>query len=502
MQNRRYLFLALMAVFGFLLYDAWQKDHQPPQVVIGLPTTGVVSFNTDLFSGAVRLQDGALVHLELKQYPESDTARQRHYQLLSENSLVLQPRYLVGGQPLVGAFAASAPVVQGKTTTLTLTHAQMQLIYTFTEGSYVVQLKQRYQNSQAAPQEITPFVRLHHLAKPKAHSLFSQSTFEGVGSYQWEEGQYSFAKKAYTDVAGGESLEKIQTGGWITGLRHYFVTALIPEAKEKVVLSAKPAQEQGQLVQLVYDTQKVAANQISEKNTTLYLGPKLQGKLDEVAPGLALTEDYGLLTSIAKPLFWLLKAFHQVFGNWGVAIILLTLLVKAAFFKLSEAQYRSMAKMKVFAPRIQEIRDRFADDRAKLNEAMMDLYKKEKFNPLAGCWPMLLQMPVFFALFWVLQESVELRMAPFVGWITDLSAPDRFYLLPILFGISMFAQQKLSGNVAADPMQQRIMNLMPLMMTVFFLNFPSGLVLYWFTSNVIGIAQQWLITKRMEAKPV
>ena len=229
----------------------------------------------------------------------------------------------------------------------------------------------------------------------------------------------------------------------------------------------------------------------------MYVGPKLQQELAAIAPGLELTVDYGLLTPISEPLFWLLERFHRWTGNWGAAIILLTLAVKLLMYKLSEAQYRGMAKMKKYAPRIQELKERYGDDRERMHKAMMELYKKEKFNPLAGCWPLLVQFPVFIALYWVLLESVELRQADFALWLNDLSSPDPFYVMPVLFGITMYIQQKLSGNVAMDPMQQRVMNMMPVMLTVFFAFFPVGLVLYWFVSNLIGIAQQWYITRKL-----
>jgi YidC/Oxa1 family membrane protein insertase len=233
-------------------------------------------------------------------------------------------------------------------------------------------------------------------------------------------------------------------------------------------------------------------------STRLYLGPKLQGSIGELAPGFELTLDYGILTALAKPLFWVLEQFHKLTGNWGWAIVLLTLAVRTAMYKLSEAQYRSMAKMKKYAPKIQDIKERYADDRERLQKAMMDLYKKEGFNPLAGCWPLLVQMPVFFALYWVLLESVELRQAPFALWMQDLSAPDPYYVLPLLYGLTIFIQQKLSGQQMMDPMQQKIMNVMPIALTAFFVFFQSGLVLYWLVSNCVGIAQQWYITRKLE----
>ncbi len=232
----------------------------------------------------------------------------------------------------------------------------------------------------------------------------------------------------------------------------------------------------------------------------LYIGPVSQGTLESVAPRFELVEDYGILTPVAKPIFWILSQYHRLTGNWGWSIILLTLTVKAAFFKLSEAQYRSTAKMRKFSPRIKELRERFGDDRERLNKAMMELYKKEGFNPLAGCWPLVVQMPVFFALYWVLAQSVELRQAPFILWMQDLSGPDPFKILPVLYGISMWVQQRMSGQSATmDPTQAKMMNIMPIFLTGLFLFFPVGLVLYWLISNMTNILQQWVIARRLEA---
>ncbi len=267
-----------------------------------------------------------------------------------------------------------------------------------------------------------------------------------------------------------------------------------------MTLSGKPAGNGNYLGQYLGATKPVADGGEATYTTGLYIGPKLQGTLDDVAKGLALTEDYGILTVIAKPLFVVMSFFHGIVGNWGWSIILLTVLVKLLFYPLTAAQYKSMAKMKKFTPRIAELKERYADDREKLSRAMMDLYKKEGFNPLAGCWPILVQMPVFFSLYWVLIESVELRQAPFVLWLQDLSAADPLYITPVLYGASMWLQQRLSGQLSTmDPMQARIMNVMPIAFTGMFLFFPAGLVVYWFVSNVIGIAQQLVITKRIEA---
>ena len=241
----------------------------------------------------------------------------------------------------------------------------------------------------------------------------------------------------------------------------------------------------------------VDPGQSGQTGARFYAGPKDQYRLKEISPYLDLSVDYGWLWWIAQPLFWLLTQFYALVGNWGVAIILLTVLIKAAFFKLSAASYKSMANMRRVQPKLVEIRERYADDKQKQSQAMMDLYKKEKINPMGGCLPILVQMPVFIGLYWMLMESVELRHAPFMLWITDLSVMDPYFVLPLLMGASMWFMQKLNPP-PPDPMQAKIMQWMPVMFTFFFLWFPAGLVLYWLVNNILSIAQQWVITRQIE----
>ena len=242
---------------------------------------------------------------------------------------------------------------------------------------------------------------------------------------------------------------------------------------------------------------KVTAGAEESARSRLFVGPKLQHVMEQVAPGLELTVDYGKLTFLAKPIFWLLEKIHALVGNWGWAIILLTIIIKLAFYKLSETSYKSMAHMRKVQPRLQSLKERYGSDRQKLNQAMMDIYKKEKINPLGGCLPILVQIPVFIALYWMLLESVELRQAPWILWFTDLSTKDPYYVLPILMGITMLVQQKLNPT-PVDPMQAKVMMALPFVFTVFFLFFPAGLVLYWVVNNILSIAQQWYITRRIE----
>jgi len=307
-----------------------------------------------------------------------------------------------------------------------------------------------------------------------------------------------------------EKYEKIQFGdmtdtnlardikdGWAAMIQHYFLGALIPATGEVNHYYTRVIDGNRYVLGLVGPTLTIPNGGSQAFNSRIFIGPKLQDHLATVAPGLELTVDYGMLTVIAKPIFWLVEKIHDFVGNWGWSIILLTLIIKLAFYKLSETSYRSMAQMRKMAPRLQALKERYGDDRQKLNQAMMDMYRTEKINPLGGCLPIVIQIPVFISLYWVLLESVEMRQAPFILWLTDLSAKDPYFVLPLIMGITMFIQQKLNP-APLDPMQAKVMMLLPFIFTVFFAFFPSGLVLYWVTNNVLSIAQQWVITKRVE----
>ena len=281
-------------------------------------------------------------------------------------------------------------------------------------------------------------------------------------------------------------------------IQHYFGVAWVPEKENQYSYYTK-AIDGGLFVIGAYSPSKtVAAGETGTFNSVLYAGPKLQDQLAATAPGLELMVDYGKLTIIAEPIFWLLSFYHDFVGNWGVAIILVTLTIKALFFKLSEKSYKSMAHMKIVQPRIVAMKEKFGDDKQKLNQAMMELYKTEKINPLGGCFPILIQIPVFIALYWTLLESVEMRQAPFALWIDNISAADPYFILPVIYGITMFLQQRLNP-APVDPMQKKMMQLLPIMFTGFFAFFPAGLVLYWIVNNVLTIAQQTFIMKRIEA---
>ena len=317
-------------------------------------------------------------------------------------------------------------------------------------------------------------------------------TFTGGAYY---DGTYN--KISYDEISKKKPKLNVQ-GGWVAMMEHYFVSSWYFSEKENNLFYTKEVNAEGDRKDYIMGARSEALiiqpNENAIFESSLYVGPKLQKKLEKISEGLELTIDYGVLTFIAKPLFWLLDKINLIVGNWGWAIILLTILIKLAFYKLSETSYRSMAKMKQFSPKIQSIRERYGSDRQKMNQAMMDMYKQEKINPLGGCWPILIQIPVFIALYWVLLESVELRQAEFIFWLNDLSTKDPYYVLPLIMGASMYFQQKLNP-APPDPMQAKIMQMLPIIFTAFFAFFPSGLVLYWVVNNLLSIAQQWRITK-------
>lgn len=545
-ENRRFALLAALGVILFLLYQAWQKDYAArPQPAINAPlpeeapmadevpaaaaaepastradvaaaepAAQTITVRTDVLSVRISTLGGDLRHVELLGYPVAKSRPEQNVALLDDQAerwFVIQSGLAGTEQPIAThkdlyraaasdyALAEGADVIEVPLQFTDGHHRTVEKIYRFHRGSYVVELDHRFRNAGAAAVTASPYVQLWRTPFAAGEEPPFVKTFMGLGLYEQKAGgnSYRFRKVGFEDLAE-EPVEVKQSGGWLAMLQHYFFAAVIPPQDETATFIAKPSATRGYLAQYIGAAREVPAAGEYRYQTRLYIGPKLQRKLREIAPGLELTVDYGILTPLAEPLFWLLNWFHTLTRNWGFAIILLTLAVKLALYKLSESQYRSMAKMKKYAPRIQELKERYGDDRQRMHQAMMELYKKEKFNPLAGCWPLLIQFPVFIALYWVLLESVELRQADFMLWLNDLSAPDPYYVLPVLFGISMFVQQKLSGNVMTDPMQQRIMNLMPVMLTVFFAFFPVGLVLYWFVSNLIGIAQQWWILRKLQ----
>jgi YidC/Oxa1 family membrane protein insertase len=364
--------------------------------------------------------------------------------------------------------------------------------YRFTRGSYTVQLQQQVDNRGDLPWTGASYLQIRRLHNPPNRSMMD------VESYSFR-GPVTFNGEKYEKLDVGDLAKARQEftteGGWIASIQHHFLAAAVPAGRAQ--FSATANADGLYTLSAVGMPTEVEPGQASSFTDQLFVGPKLQDQLQATAPRLRLTVDYGWLTVISQPLFWVLSKIHGLVGNWGWAIILMTVLIKAVFYKLSETSGKSMAKMRKLQPRMKALQERYADDRQKLSQAMMELYKKEKVNPAAGCLPILVQMPVFLALYWVLLESVEMRQAPFMLWITDLSVRDPFFILPLLMGVTMFIQQKLNP-APPDPVQAKIMQALPIVFTVFFAFFPAGLVLYWFVNNLLAITQQWHINKVVE----
>lgn len=370
--------------------------------------------------------------------------------------------------------------------------------YTFRRGDYVIGVRHEVTNISGAPLAPSLYLQLlHDGSMPESGSVFT-----GTGEF--------FVPAVYTDDEKFQKLdfENIEKGkekhaskadnGWIAVVQHFFVSAFLPPEKMQREIFTKKVDTNLYAVGTILPLGTIAPGATVVLDARLYSGPQTSATLEQIAPGLELVKDYGWLTIVAKPIFWVMDLLHKILGNWGWTIIVFTILIKLALFPLSAAGFRSMGKMKVLTPKMQAIRDRYKSDPAKMNQAIMELYKAEKVNPLGGCLPIMVQMPVFLALYWVLQASVEMRGAPWVGWIQDLASPDPWYILPVLYAISMYITAKLNP-APADPVQAKMMLFMPLAFSVMFFFFPSGLVLYWVVNNILSIAQQWVITRKIES---
>lgn len=369
---------------------------------------------------------------------------------------------------------------------------QVAKIYTFHRDSYVIDVQFEVQNlGEAMVRPFAYFQMLRDNIAPPGSTMMIP-TFLGAAIYTEEE---KFQKIHFSDLDKNKAnYPQNADDGWIAMLEHYFVSAWLPEQNSPREYFAKRIGDNLYTAGVITPVGAISPGQTESVTMPLYSGPQEQDKLAELAPGLELTVDYGWLTVIAAPLFWLLSFYHSWVGNWGIAIILLTMTVKIIFFPLSAAGYRSMAKLRLVTPKLQRIQELYKSDRPRMHQAMMELYKVEKINPMGGCLPILVQIPVFIALFWTLLAAVELRYAPLALWITDLSTPDPYYVLPVLMGISMFIQFKLNPK-PTDPMQAKVMQIMPIAFSIFFFFFPAGLVLYSLVNNVLSILQQWHITR-------
>ncbi len=365
--------------------------------------------------------------------------------------------------------------------------------YIFERDSYVVRVVHDVENASGEPWRGYQYSQLRRTTETEGPGFLGAASYTGGVIYSPAE---KFQKISFGDMED-EDLSRNIADGWLAMIQHYFLAAWVPPRDTTLRYYSRVSRGEYILGQSA-PWQVVAAGETGRFENRLFVGPKEQDRLADVAEGLQLAVDYGWLTIISKPLFIALDWIHDIVGNWGWSIILLTLGIKLVFYKLSETSYRSMARMRKLQPEMQKLRERYSDDKQRMNQELMTLYKKEKVNPLGGCLPILIQIPVFIALYWVLLESVELRQAPWVLWINDLSVRDPFYVLPLLMGATMFIQQKLNP-APMDPIQQKIMMGLPLVFTVFFVFFPAGLVLYWVTNNSLSILQQWVITRRIEA---
>lgn len=476
-----------------------------------------VVVTTDLLRVEIDPRGGSLISADLLAYPlhQNQAERVRLLDPSAEHFFVAQSGLVSGSSPapnhetMFESAAQTYALADGQNrlevplTWKDPTGVRVTKTFVFERGSYVIAQQQRVDNMSAASwtgNAYRQLQRVPHLVDHsgiKGYTNTERYSFNGAAWYSPEDKFQKLAFDKYTK----EPLERSVTGGWVGLLQHYFFAAWIPPATETDTFTTAeiPAADKRYLIRSQSPTVSIAPGASNSFDARLYVGPKLQSTVDDVAPGLSKTADYGMFTVISEPLHWLLSMYHKLTGNWGFAIILLVLTIKAVFFKLSEAQYRSMARMRKMQPRVAALKERYGDDKQKLNQAMMELYKKEKINPLGGCLPMLVQIPVFLGLYWVLLESVELRQAPFMLWIHNLTAPDPYYVLPILNAATMLATQMLTPMTGMDPLQAKMMKFMPLIFSVLFAFFPAGLVLYWTVNGALGLLQQWIITKRIEA---
>ncbi len=469
----------------------------------------IIEVETDVVRAQISSRGGTIQSLWLKDYPAVADRPDDPLQLLKP----APPNMFIVQSGLLGAADAGLPThtadFTAENTEYRLADDQDSLVveltwrnalglevvkrYRFERGNYVIHAEQEIINGTGAPIALRNYDQLQRTPLDDPNESSFIHTYTGAVYYGPE---VKYKKETFKEIEK-EPLDVTITGGWIAMIQHYFVAAWIPGADEPQTFYTKVVGGDRYIIGQYSDATTIAPGATHTFETRLFAGPKLQETLEEVAPGLELAVDYGWLTIIAKPIFWLLNLIHSLVGNWGWAIIILTILIKAAFYKLSEASYKSMANMRKLAPRLKALKDRYGDDKERLNQAMMEMYKTEKINPLGGCLPILVQIPVFIALYWVLLESVELRHAPFILWLDNLTEPDPWFVLPLIMGVSMFIQQKLNPP-PPDPMQEKIFMALPFVFTVFFAFFPSGLVLYWTVNQLLSIAQQWYITRQIE----
>ncbi len=539
MDTRRLVLFVIFSMSILMLWEAWQRQHTPAEITQQISSNAPmdnsvpsqstsaavvaktempaesdykllsgqrISVVTDLYKADIETTGGDLRRLELLKHRAADNDK-TNFVLLDDAA---NPMTYVAQTGLIGAdlpthkavFTTSATSYQMQPDQDSLevrlnwlsNGVSVDKIYTFHRNRYAIDVTYEVKNGSASA--ITPAVYyqiVHDNLSNQGSKLMP--TFTG-GAYYSEATKFKKLKFADMDK---EALKLSSNDGWVGLLQHYFVSAWIPKDGLVRDFYSKKINEHMYTIGSKSALATIAPGATLVVPARLFSGPQTKVDLISTAPGLEYTVDYGWLTVVATPLFWMLSKIHALVSNWGVAIILLTVLIKAAFFRLSASSYRSMAQMRELAPRLESMKAKFGDDRQKMQAAMMELYKKEKINPMGGCLPILVQIPVFISLYWMLLGSVELRHAPFFGWIQDLSAIDPFYILPILMGATMIIQTRLNPK-PADPLQAKVMTWMPVVFSVFFFFFPAGLVLYWLVNNVLSITQQWYINKMIHAE--
>ena len=469
----------------------------------------LIRVRTDVFELAIDPRGGDIIDLRLPQFPRRQDRPDVPFQLFersaeriyeAQSGLIGDGPDKASGRPLYSSEQQQYQLAEGQDRLVVdLTYSEDGVDYikrfSFDRGTYNLEVRYLINNRSEKPWSGIMFGQLKRDSTGDPSSSTATGTATYLGAALWTKDE------PYTKVSMGDMDDKnfraTVEGGWIAWLQHYFVTAWIPSPDQTNQVQTRKDSQGNYIIGFTGSAVAVAPGSQGEIAATLYAGPKDQDKLEELSPGLRLTVDYGFLWFLAQPIFWLLSAIHTLLGNWGWSIIVLTIIIKLIFFPLSAASYRSMARMRAVAPKMQALKEQHGDDRQKMSQAVMELYKKEKINPLGGCLPILVQMPVFLALYWVLLESVEMRQAPWMFWITDLSIKDPFFILPIIMGVTMFIQQQLNPT-PPDPMQAKVMKLLPIIFTFFFLWFPAGLVLYWVVNNLLSMAQQYVITRQIE----
>jgi YidC/Oxa1 family membrane protein insertase len=542
MESQRSFLLIGLAFVSFLLWQQWQLDYGPkplnpevttttqtqgpgavsdgsdaPQISSDLPSVGpaavlenngkIISVTTDTLKLEIDAKGGDVISANLAKFPVVQGSSDS-YSLLrpSGEHLFVAQSGLVGRDGIDSksrpnyAVEKDSYTMEGNSLTVPLTYATQDGLvvtktFTFSQGSHQIDVNYLIQNNSAAAKQIQQFGQLKQSMVEQGGSMF-MPTYRG-GAYSTEEDR--FEKYKFDDIQDKNLNEKTKAG-WAAMIEHYFVSAWVPPQDQSNTIFSMVRQNTNAVIGFTGETISINPGDNAQLSSILYLGPKDQDTLAAIARGLDLTVDYGFLWMISQPLFWFLQFIHGLVGNWGYAIIIITVIVKGGMYPLTKKQYESMAKMRALKPKMDALKERYGDDRQKMQQGMMEMYKKDKVNPMGGCFPLLLQMPIFLALYWVLLESVELRHADFIFWITDLSVRDPYYVLPILTGVSMYLLQKLQPMTMTDPMQQKIMQYMPVAMSLFFFIFPAGLVLYWLISNIITLIQAKFIYASMEKR--